>query len=163
MAKVRYNRLIDVFLGVAAYSLQNHLRTTVKGIGQIEIDEVYVAVDKHGRQFIIPVQAKGGSDQHGVVQTEQDISWCKEKFPGLICRPVSVQFVTDTRIAMFSMSERGGTIGLLDEKHYELVDTSALTADDLKEIIQSIFKCEIKRVGGTSSAPLWRVQKAFIN
>src|SRR5690606_20986983 len=37
LAKVRYNRLIDIFLGLTCYSLQNHLRTTVKGIGQIEI------------------------------------------------------------------------------------------------------------------------------
>ena len=27
-AIVRYNRLIDIFLGVTCYSLQNHLRTT---------------------------------------------------------------------------------------------------------------------------------------
>ena len=27
LAKVRYNRLVDVFLGIATYSLQNHLRT----------------------------------------------------------------------------------------------------------------------------------------
>ena len=42
LAIVRYNRLIDIFLGITSYSLQNHLRTTVKGIGQIEIDELYV-------------------------------------------------------------------------------------------------------------------------
>src|SRR5271157_4057421 len=28
LAKVRYTRLIDTFLGITAYSLQNHLRTT---------------------------------------------------------------------------------------------------------------------------------------
>ncbi len=28
---VRYNRLIDTFLGITCYSLQNHLRTTVDG------------------------------------------------------------------------------------------------------------------------------------
>jgi hypothetical protein len=33
LAKVRYNRMIDIFMGIATYSLQNHLRTTVKGIG----------------------------------------------------------------------------------------------------------------------------------
>lgn len=38
-----------------------------------------------------------------------------------------------------------------------------LTANDLKEIIQSIFKGRIERVGGASSAPLWKVQKAYIN
>jgi len=44
LAIVRYNRLIDTFLGLTTYSLQNHLRTTVKGIGQIEIDELYKSV-----------------------------------------------------------------------------------------------------------------------
>ncbi|CAM2010940.1 hypothetical protein [Acanthopleuribacter pedis] len=63
LAKVRYNRLIDLFLGLPTFSLQNHLRTTVKGVGQIEIDEIYVGIDKKGRQFVIPVQAKGGNDQ----------------------------------------------------------------------------------------------------
>src|SRR5579862_7180386 len=93
LAKVRYNRLIDIFLGITTYSLQNHLRTTVKGMGQIEIDEVYVGVNKNGQQFVIPVQAKGGTDQLATVQTSQDIACCSEKFPGLVCRPVSAQFM----------------------------------------------------------------------
>ena len=38
-----------------------------------------------------------------------------------------------------------------------------LTANDLREILQSIFKGRIERVGGTSSAPLWKVQKAYVN
>jgi hypothetical protein len=72
LARVRYNRLIDIFLGLTAYSLQNHLRTTVKGLGQIEIDEVYVGVDRFGCQYIISVQAKGGSDQLSTVQAKQE-------------------------------------------------------------------------------------------
>ena len=131
LAKVRYNRLIDIFLGVTAYSLQNHLRTKVPGIGQIEIDEVYVAVDKHGRQFIVPVQAKGGRDQHGVVQTSQDIAWCVQRLPDLICRPISVQFVTATKIAMFELVDDGGTIKVAEERHYELVQADAITSTDL--------------------------------
>ena len=38
-----------------------------------------------------------------------------------------------------------------------------LAANDLKEIIQFVFKGRIERVGGTSSAPLWKVQKSYIN
>ena len=38
-----------------------------------------------------------------------------------------------------------------------------LAANDLKEIIQSVFKGKIERVGGTSAAPLWKVQKSYIN
>ncbi|MBN1611406.1 MAG: hypothetical protein JW940_32530, partial [Polyangiaceae bacterium] len=73
LAKVRYNRLIDIFTGVAAYSLQNHLRTQVPEMGQIEIDELYVGISKSGAQFILPVQAKGGRDHIGRIQLEQDI------------------------------------------------------------------------------------------
>ena len=131
LAKVRYNRLIDIFLGITAFSLQNHLRTTVKGIGQIEIDEIYVGVDKHGRQYVIPVQAKGGHDQHGVVQTSQDIACCASKFPQLICRPVSVQFVSPTKIAMFELAEVEGDIKVADEKHYHLVPASDISSGDL--------------------------------
>ena len=69
LATVRYNRLIDTFLGLTAYSLQNHLRTTVKDLGPIEIDEFYIGIDKLGCHYVIPVQAKGEKDQIGIVQT----------------------------------------------------------------------------------------------
>lgn len=132
LAKVRYNRLVDVFLGITAYSLQNHLRTTVKDIGQIEIDEVYVGIDRHGRQFVVPVQAKGGSDKHGVVQTQQDVAFCKQAFKNLVCRPVSAQFMSDQRIAMFELAVVDDIIKVVDEKHYQLVAAKAITADDLQ-------------------------------
>lgn len=131
LAKVRYNRLIDVFLGVAAFSLQNHLRSTVKGIGQIEIDEVYVAVDKTGKQYIVPVQAKGGKDKSGVVQTMQDLAWCRKKMPNLICRPVTVQFMERDKIAMFELIEQDDEIKIVDEKHYRLVSSSDISESDL--------------------------------
>ena len=150
LAKVRYNRLIDTFLGITAYSLQNHLRTTVKGIGQIEIDEIYIAVDKHGRQFVIPVQAKGGNDQHGVVQTRQDVACCASKFPELICRPVSVQFVSPTEIAMFEMTEIDGEIKIADEKHYHLVPAAEITHDDLLRYKRDAFKTNKTDTGDSS-------------
>jgi len=131
LAKVRYNRLIDIFLGIAAYSLQNHLRTTVKGMGQIEIDEVYVGVNSNGQHYVIPVQAKGGSDKHGVTQTRQDILCCEQKFPGLLCRAVSAQFMDDERIAMFELTVDDNQIKVVREKHYKLVPSMDITAKDL--------------------------------
>lgn len=133
LAKVRYNRLIDVFMGIATFSLQNHLRTTVKEVGQIEIDEIYVGIDRHGRQFVIPVQAKGGNDKHGVVQTQQDILCCAEKFPNLICRAVSAQFMSEQRIALFELAVQDGEIKVVDEKHYQLVPAKSISAKDLQQ------------------------------
>jgi hypothetical protein len=132
LAKVRYNRLIDIFLGIASYSLQNHLQTFVKNMGQIEIDEVYVGLDRNGQQFVIPVQAKGGTDQLGVTQTRQDIECCLQKFPNLTCRPISAQFMTDDTIALFELALQGEDVKIFEEKHYKLVPSDQIGADDLK-------------------------------
>jgi hypothetical protein len=131
LAKVRYNRLVDVFLGLAGYSLQSHLRTTVASIGQVEIDEIYVGVDRYGRQFVLPVQAKGGSDQLSVVQTRQDIACCAEKYPTLICRAVSAQFMSGDVIALFELTLEGEDVKVVDEKHYRLVPGDSIGEGDL--------------------------------
>lgn len=132
LAKVRYNRLIDIFLGIAAYSLQNHLRTSVKGTGQVEIDEIYVGVDRNGCQFVIPVQAKGGTDQLSVVQTKQDLDCCEEKFPSLVCRSVSAQFISDDLIALFELGLEEGMVKVVEEKHYKLVPASEISEKELR-------------------------------
>lgn len=126
LAIVRYNRLIDTFLGLTTYSLQNHLRTTVKGIGQIEIDELYVGLDKHGCHYAIPVQAKGGKDQIGVVQTGQDIAFGAEKFPNMRCRPIAAQFMNDKVVALFELTIEDGDVKVVDERHYKLVPADRL-------------------------------------
>lgn len=132
LAVVRYNRLIDTFLGITTYSLQNHLRTTVKGIGQIEIDELYVGIDTHGCHYVVPVQAKGGSDKISVVQTTQDIRACAEKFPAMRCRPVSVQFMADKVIALFELALQEDELRVVQERHYLLVPADEL---DPKEFL----------------------------
>lgn len=43
MAKVCHNRIVGIFLGVTASSLRNRLPMTEKGIGKIQIDELYGA------------------------------------------------------------------------------------------------------------------------
>jgi hypothetical protein len=131
LAKVRYNRLIDLFLGIVAYPLQSHLRTSVKGMGQIEIDELYVGVSKSGQQFVIPVQAKGGSDQLSVVQTRQDLACCREKFPALTCRSISAQFMFGDIIALFELALDDGDVGIVEERHYRLVPRDQIASEEL--------------------------------
>jgi len=134
LAKVRYNRLIDVFLGIAASSLQNHLRTKIPNYGQIEIDELYVGVDSRGAQFIVPVQAKSGNDVLGAIQTIQDFTFCQteEKYRGCIPRPVSAQFLTDDTIALFETTFDGNEVSIVQERHYKLTDSNMIDVGDLK-------------------------------
>lgn len=133
LAKVRYNRLLDIFLGISTYSLQNHLRTKIPDYGQIEIDEVYVGLDSRGAQYIIPVQAKGGNDKLGVIQTIQDHIFCANqiKYADCIPRTVSVQFMDDDVIAIFEMTFDGNDVSIVQEKHYKLVPSQEILSADL--------------------------------
>lgn len=133
LAKVRYNRLIDIFTGVTCYSLQNHLRTTVPDIGQIETDELYVGVDAKGIHYIFPVQAKGGTDKLSIVQIEQDFALCSHRYQNLVCKPIAAQFMGDDLIALFAFEEDTNGLRIGSERHYRLVNRSALTDDELKK------------------------------
>ncbi|GAB5521142.1 MAG: hypothetical protein RhofKO_33930 [Rhodothermales bacterium] len=136
LAKLRYNRLIDIFTGVTCYSLQNHLRTTVRGIGQVETDELYVGIDRRGAHYMFPIQAKGGNDELGVVQIEQDMALGIEKYPDLICRPIAAQFMSDNVIALFEFTidptQEGDEVRKVDERHYRLVATDELSRQELE-------------------------------
>jgi hypothetical protein len=131
LARVRYNRLVDIFLGIACYSLQNHFRTTVPGIGQVETDEIYVGVDKSGAHYVVPIQAKGGNDRLSRIQIEQDVALCANKLPSLICRPVGVQMIRTDLVALFEFEQDGDDIRVVTEKHYRLVPPDSITDEDL--------------------------------
>jgi len=133
LARVRYNRLVDIFTRTSCHSLQNHLRTTVPGMGQVETDELYVGLDQKGAHYVFPVQAKGGKDNLSIVQIEQDFALCAAKFPLLICRPIAAQFMDDDVIALleFESGETGVTIS--SEKHYQLVAPDGVTEADLQQ------------------------------
>ena len=132
LAKVRYNRLVDVFMGVTCYSLQNHLRTTVPNIGQVETDEVYIGVDKKGCQYTIPVQAKGHKDVVSIVQIEQDFALCQNKFSQLVCRPIGAQFMGDGIIVLFEFEQTDQGVRVACERHYRLVAPEEISAEDLE-------------------------------
>ena len=132
LAKLRYNRLVDVFAALTCYSLQNHLRTTLRDGSQVETDEVYIGLDKRGVHYILPIQAKGGKDKIGIVQIEQDFEMCTIKFPGLVCRPIAAQFMKDNIIALFEFEQTRDGIRVASEKHYRLVKPDELSSEELQ-------------------------------
>lgn len=138
LAKLRYNRLIDIFTGVTCYSLQNHLRTSIAGIGQVETDEIYVGVDKRGVHHVFPVQAKGGRDKLNIVQIEQDFALCASKFPELVSHPIGAQFMADGSIALFEFKMTDEGVKIAVEKHYKLVAPDEVTPELLKEYKNSL-------------------------
>jgi len=74
------------------------------------------------------VQAKGGKDRIGVVQTTQDIRFVEQQFPSLRCRAVAAQFMASKVVALFELALRGDEIKVVDERHYWLLPASKLRA-----------------------------------
>jgi hypothetical protein len=131
LAKLRYNRLIDIFTGVTCYSLQSHLRTTVRRMGQVETDEIYIGVDRRGRSMCFQSRRREGAYRLSVVQILQDIEVGSEKFPNLICRPIAAQFMGGDSIALFDFEMTPTGLALANERHYRLVPPEQMTSDDL--------------------------------
>ena len=100
-------------------------------MGQVETDEIYVGIDKSGSHYVVPVQAKGGTDRLNRVQIEQDLAVCGEKLPSLVCRPVGAQFMQDDLVALFEFEQHDDDISVASEKHYRLVPPDAVTEEDL--------------------------------
>jgi len=132
LARLRYNRLIDIFTGLTCYSLQNHLRTTVPGVGQVETDEIYIGIDKRGVHYVLPVQTKVARDKLGIVQIEQDFAICAAKFPQLVCRSIAAQLMANDGIALFEFEQTDAGIGVSAERHYRLVRQEELSPEELE-------------------------------
>jgi len=135
LTKVRYNRLIDVFTGLTCYSVQNHLRTTVKEIGQIEIDEFYVGLDRMGINYVLPCQAKSPGDRFGIVQVIQDVTFCTARYPEAVVRPLAFQFLSTNEVAAIELAiveeEDVLKLSVVDERHYKLVGHEAMTINKI--------------------------------
>ena len=143
LARIRYCRLIDVFMGLASFQLQSHMRTTIAhfNLAQTELDEIYVGVDGNGTQFIVPIQAKGDDERIGVVQIITDHYACSEKFPNMIARTVAAKTVNIQMVqgfgSLFTIAlieatvAPGYNVRKLREEHFQLVPAALISEDDL--------------------------------
>jgi len=131
LAKLRYNRLLDIYLQLACYHLQNHWKTFVKGKGQHEIDDLYVGLNTTGKQYIIPVEAKCCGDHLNKTQVVQMIDFAQTKYPKLIIRPVGVQEMPDGSLVFveFTPGKHPDEIKIKEPRRYKLVPMREVPMD----------------------------------
>ena len=135
LATVRYNRLIDIFTRLSCFSVQNHLRTSLDGAGQIEVDELYVGIDRHGAHYVLPVEVKSASDTLGYNQVNNMFELCEQRFPQLVPRPLGAQFLDEETIALLEFQQRPNSIeiDIAEERHYRLVPADELPRKVIEE------------------------------
>jgi hypothetical protein len=123
LTRVRYNRLVDTFLGITAYHVQGHIRTFTEDWGQVEIDDLYLGVDTDGKQYVIPVEAKSANEPLGVVQVVSLNAYGLRSYPGLVLRSVAVKAWHDGSIFFleFNDSQDSEEVKVIDYRRYRLV------------------------------------------
>ncbi len=124
LAKVRFNRLIDMFFSVTAFSIGSRVDSTMPEGTQFQTDEVYLAVTGTGQEFVVPVQACGRGKHLSLDRTREMFRFCRLSFPELTPRPVGItvrQVNSAEVIAIIELVEEVGEIKVFNEKHYRLV------------------------------------------
>ena len=108
LARIRYNRLVDTFTGLTAYELQGHFRTTIAGMGQVEIDDLYLGVNEDGEWSAMPIEAKVGNELLGVVQIRALTLFAQSRFTKLHVRPLGIKSLSDGTLLFVEFNDRTG-------------------------------------------------------
>jgi hypothetical protein len=129
ISRLNYTQLLGTFLKLSTNHLQSHVRTSVENIGQVEIDGLFVGVNKEGKEYIIPVEAKssGEGDRLAVQQLHAMNEFISQNFPDTESRPVGVKQMEDESVVIIELNTTTdiNKIQMKDVKRYRLVRLNA--------------------------------------
>ncbi len=125
LSSIRYNRLVDIFTEITCFHLQSHIRTTIEGEGQIEIDDLYVGIDSEGTEYILPLEAKSPDDRDklGWIQVSNMVKFAHQHFPKLKCRPIAAKPAGHDKIYLieFDNNLNSEKVSIVQERFYKLI------------------------------------------
>ena len=125
LTRILYNRLVDIFTSLTCFHIQNHYRSFVTGMGEVEIDALYVGVDKTGVLVVVPIEAKsqGDTEMLGRVQMSQMAKLVRQDFSALGRRVLAVKAMPDGTIAMveFDDQEEPDDLGIVSVGRFRLI------------------------------------------
>lgn len=97
LTMVAYCKLLDHFTGLTIYRLRSHVRKSVPGVGQAELDEIDVGVAMRDDDVpvVFPIEAKAADEVINRVQVATAVSYCETYFVGHEIRPIVVKLTYD--------------------------------------------------------------------
>lgn len=127
LSVVGYCQLLDHFTGMKVYRLRSHVRKSVPGIGQAELDaiDVGIASSDDDVPVIFPIEAKAVSDELNRVQIHNMIQYAAHYFPGLKVRPLAlkVDYQSAVHLMEFNVATRPGDLRIIHSASY-VINTS---------------------------------------
>lgn len=125
LSVIRYNDLFSHFLEVPVFHLKSHVRKSVPGVGQAEVDDVHVALPEghDGSLTLVPVEAKAKDDPVNRVQIAMQVKYANHAFPGLSVRPLTVKLFEDGVVLFmeFNPTSRAADLTVVRFAHYRLL------------------------------------------
>ena len=125
ISAIRYNRLVDIFTDVTCFHIQSHVRTTIEGEGQVEIDELYVGIDTDGNEYVLPLEAKSAHERErlGWMQIANMVKYAHQNYPSLKCKPIAAKRGANNQVYLLEFSDNPDweSIAIVQMKLYEFV------------------------------------------
>jgi len=122
---VLYNRLVDIFTGLTCFHIQNHYRSFVAGMGEVELDALYVGVDKTGTLVVIPIEAKSQAESEmiGRIQVSQMAKLVRQDFADLGRRVLAIKILADGTIAIVEFDDHAepDELGIVSVSRFRLI------------------------------------------
>ncbi len=119
-----YCKLFDHFTGLTIYRLRSHVRKSVPGIGQAELDavDVGIASSEEDVPIIFPIEAKALADALNRVQVCNMIEYCRHYFPGYTLRPLALKVDAESlmHIMEFNTPTKAADLRLVRSQSYRL-------------------------------------------
>ena len=119
-----YCKLFDHFTGLQIYRLRSHVRKSVPGVGQAELDaiDVGVALRDDEMPIIFPIEAKAAADALNRVQIYNMVQYSRHYFPGMTIRPLAIKVDQDSILHMmeFNPVTRAADLRVLNSASYVL-------------------------------------------
>lgn len=121
---LRYNDLFTHFLRVSTFHLKGHVRKSVPGAGQVEVDDVHVALSGglDDPLILVPVEAKGKDEPVNRVQIAMQVKYANHAFPGTLVRPLIVKLFADGLVLImeFNASTNAADLTIVKSAYYRI-------------------------------------------
>lgn len=132
LSVVGYCMLLDHFTGMKIYRLRSHVRKSVPGIGQAELDaiDVGIASGDDDVPVVFPIEAKAVSDELNRVQIYNMIQYAAHYFPGLKVRPlaIKVDYQSAVHLMKFNVAAKPGELRIIRSASYSINTSEAQIA-----------------------------------
>lgn len=119
-----YCKLFDHFTGLQVYRLRSHVRRSVPGVGQAELDaiDVGVALRDDEMPVVFPIEAKATADALNRVQIFNMVQYSRHYFSDMTIRPLAIKVDDDSVLHMmeFNVALKAAELKIVRSSSYVL-------------------------------------------